>query len=88
MILFAVVWVAWICPGGGWFAPAWPAKLRPLVCAPQARLELYDPARAAAARRRVTELGADAALWTCRGVRCRGPISSWSLAVNFQEAHL
>lgn len=87
MIFYAIVWIAWICPGGGWFAPAWPAKLHPLVCTPSPRLELYDPARAAAARRRVVALGAESALYACRGVQCRGPISSWSTVVNFQEAH-
>ena len=87
MLAYAVVWVSWLCPGGGWFAPVWPAKLRPLVCAPAARFELYDPARAATARAKVSALGPDAALFVCRGVRCRGPLSNWLQAVQFQEAH-
>ena len=86
MTWFLVVWVAWVCPGGSWFAPAWPAKLRPVVCSPTARYELYDPARAAKARQRVAALGPDAALYTCRGLACRGPISSWSSVVTYQEA--
>jgi hypothetical protein len=84
VIYFLLAWTAWACPGG-WFAGIWPAPVRPLVCAPSARFELYDPARAAAARRRVSELGPSAALYVCRGLRCRGPISSWSQDVHFQE---
>lgn len=85
MTWLLVAWISWVCPGGGWLAPAWPAKLRPLVCAPQARQELYDPARAAAARRRVQDLGPDAALYSCRGLRCLGPVSIWTQDVKFQE---
>lgn len=85
MKFLLVIWTAWACPGGHWFTPAWPAKLRPLICAPQARYELYDPARAATARARVASLGADAALYTCRGLRCRGPISDWNTVVTFKE---
>jgi hypothetical protein len=81
-----VAWTAWACPGGGWFAPAWPAKLRPIICAPKVAFELYDPARSAAARARVAQLGDGAALYACRGLRACTPLSSWTSTVNFKEA--
>jgi hypothetical protein len=85
MRFLLVAWTAWSCPGGGWFAPAWPAKLRQLVCAPRAAFELYDPASAAIARARVAKLGDGATLNACRGLRACIPISSWSSVVTFKE---
>lgn len=84
MKFLLVAWTAWSCPGG-LFGSLWPVQLRPLVCRPAPRLELYDPARAAAARRRVSELGPDASLSYCRGLRPCAVLSSWSEDVHFQE---
>ena len=86
MTWYAVAYLAWACPGG-WLGRLVPAAARPLVCSPRPAVELYDPARAAAARRRVSALGPPAALYACRAGRCRGPLSSWSSAVNFQELY-
>jgi hypothetical protein len=83
MTWLRVAAIVWGCPGGWLGARAIPAALQPLVCAPAAMVEDYDPAQRRRAEDRVRQLGGGARLEECRlGRGCR-TISIWHLEVTW-----
>lgn len=83
--MLLVVYTAWTCPGG-LLAGFWPAAAKPLVCSARPAIEAYDPARAAAARRRVVDLGPPAQLYALtQGVKIGPPLVDWATTAVFKE---
>lgn len=83
MTWYLVVAVAWNCPGG-WFAPIVPPPLRPLVCAPAAALDRYDPAQRGRAEARVRAAGPSTKFYRCDARRCREIEVRWSTEATFK----
>lgn len=96
MTAIAVVFTLWLCPGS--FAvlgmPVQLARLpdaaKPALgflgaCQARPTVELYDPARAAEARRRVLALGKPAQMFACEGVVCGPALVDWSTVATFKE---
>jgi hypothetical protein len=85
MTSLRVVAIVWACPGGWLGARAIPAAAQPLLCAPLALVEDYDPAQRRQAEDRVRHLGAGARLEECRLGRGCIKISDWRTIVEFKE---
>jgi hypothetical protein len=66
MTSLRVVAIVWACPGGWLGARTIPAAVQPLLCAPTALVEDYDPAQRRQAEDRARELGAGARLEACQ----------------------
>lgn len=84
MTLLLVVYTAWTCPGG-LLAGFWPAAAKPLVCSARPAVEAYDPARAAAARRRVVDLGQPAQIYAAKGAVIGPPLVDWKTVADIKE---
>lgn len=75
MHYFLVVYLSWTCPGG-WFSGWVPTSLQPLVCEAGPEVETYD--RLDRAMKRITDLGEDAELMECYGLRCKNRPIAWT----------
>lgn len=96
MSALAVAFTVWLCPGTltvlGFSVPLIkiPASALPAlgaigVCTARPVVELYDPARAAAARARVLELGAPAQIYPVHGVVVGPPLVDWKTTAIIKE---
>lgn len=87
MKALALVFTAYSCPGlVSWLpAVAKPALALVGVCKAKPAVELYDPARAAAARARVRALGAPAQLYPVDGLRIGDALVDWQLVASIKE---
>lgn len=98
MTVLAVAFTAYLCPGAftllGFSVPLakFPDSAKPAlavagVCEARPTFELYDPARAPAARARVLALGKPAQLYEVRGgVAVGPPLVEWPTVPKFKEA--
>ena len=97
MTVLAVAFTLYLCPGTftilGVGIPlarlpeaAKPAMAVAGVCEARPTLELYDPARAGAARARVIAIGKPAQLYAIKnGVTVGPPLVAWPTAPTFKE---
>ena len=96
MRALAVAFTIWTCPGAvtvlGIQIPlarlpeaAKPALGAVGVCQARPVLELYDPARAEAARARVRELGRPAQLYQIEGIHVGAPLVDWKTVAEIKE---
>ncbi len=95
MKALVVAFTVYICPGTvtflGFAIPlsrfpdsAKPAMAVAGVCEARPALEVYDPARAAAARARVVALGKPAQLYAVDGVVVGSPLVDWKTEAAFK----
>lgn len=96
MRALAVAFTVWTCPGAvtvlGIQIPLarLPESAKPAlgalgVCQGRPAFELYDPARAGAARARVRDLGRPAQLYPIEGTRVGAPLVDWKNVADIKE---
>lgn len=96
MTAWAVAFTLWLCPGAisvlGFSVPMvrLPDSLKPALgavgaCQAMPTVELYDPARKAAARARVLALGQPAQLYQVHGVKVGPSAVDWKTTAIIKE---
>ena len=84
MSFFFVAWLSFNCPGG-FLSGLVPAAVRPFACAPEVKLERFDPAQYPQAQSLVRVAGPTARIYRCDARRCREIGTRWRTEVDFKE---
>jgi hypothetical protein len=81
MTYFIVLWLAYACPGGI-LSGIWPEVAKPLICAPELKVERFSDRKQAESK--IKDLGpmASSRIQWCKGLKCYDIKIQWESVVK------